>query len=140
MLGFIFKIAFPLAILVSPFGKVSSESPALSYGIIIFALAWLFWGSISLLRSGSSKKGPKARKTGMDMVLEGVPTQYAVMSNYDILGVAKEATKDEIEAAYQAKMASFDPERIAKMGKSVQQEIKIKQERINKAYKTLMEQ
>lgn len=140
MLGFTFKIAFPLAILLSPLGKVSSESPLFSYGTIIFALAWLFWGSMSLLRSTSSNKQGKTRKTGMERVLEGVPSQYAVLSNHDILGVSKEASKGEIEAAYQAKMASFNPERIAKMGKSVQQEIKTKQERINTAYKALMEQ
>lgn len=138
MLGFVLKVLLPLMILLSPFVKVSNQAPALSYALVFFLLSWLIWGVISLLRS-SSQRG-KTNRSGADMMLEGVPVQYSLPSDHDVLGVSKEADKPEIEAAYQAKMANFDSERIAKMGKSVQEEIKAKQDRIQKAYENLMQQ
>lgn len=120
--------------------KPSVYFPTFGYGFIMLMMGWLFWGVTSFFRNQQHGTKKKSRTIVDSMAIDGVPIQYTMSTEHDILGVSKDASKDEIEAAYQAKMATFDPERIANMGKSIQQEIEAKKDKITKAYETLMQE
>lgn len=56
---------------------------------------------------------------------------------YKILGVAPEASVDDITAAYRARAKEYHPDRVVNLGEKIQQVAKREFERINHAYRSL---
>ena len=57
---------------------------------------------------------------------------------YVILGVARNASKEEIRAAYLREMASYHPDKVAHLGQDLQELAKRKSQAINRAYDALV--
>jgi DnaJ like chaperone protein len=53
---------------------------------------------------------------------------------HQVLGVAPDATADEIERAYRARLEQYGPEKVAELGPEVQAVARQMTERINAAY------
>jgi hypothetical protein len=58
---------------------------------------------------------------------------------YLVLGVARNAGKEEIRAAYLRQMASYHPDKVAHLGEDLQQLAKRKAQAINRAYEELLQ-
>jgi len=56
---------------------------------------------------------------------------------YAVLGIARNASAEEIRAAYRREMVNYHPDKVAHLGKELQELAKVKAQEINEAYKEL---
>lgn len=59
------------------------------------------------------------------------------MNAYELLGIARDATSTELDAAYAAKRRAYDPERLTGMGTDVRQHAEMRVAQLDMAYRTL---
>ena len=57
---------------------------------------------------------------------------------YDVLGIRKGATRDEIKAAYRREIARYHPDKVAQLGPELQELANAKSKQINEAYRVLV--
>jgi hypothetical protein len=57
---------------------------------------------------------------------------------YRVLGIARDASQEEIRAAYYRQMASYHPDKVAHLGEDIQELAKRKAQAINRAYEELV--
>lgn len=104
-------------------------------------LGWLYWTQLRPLaraeqqRAGSS--GPftedARRRTGGP----ARPQQAPSFDPYAVLGVGRDATMDEIRAAYRARMQEYHPDKVSHLGEALQQVAHEKSQEIQRAYRAL---
>lgn len=58
-------------------------------------------------------------------------------SNYRVLGIAEQATDDEVKSAYRKMAVKHHPDKVAHLGSDVQEAAKVKFQEINEAYESI---
>jgi preprotein translocase subunit Sec63 len=59
---------------------------------------------------------------------------------YEILGVPRNATEDQIRTSYKRMMAMYHPDKVAHLGPELQEVAQLKARELNRAYELLMNQ
>jgi preprotein translocase subunit Sec63 len=62
-----------------------------------------------------------------------------VFDPYVVLGVPRDASRDEIQAAYQGAKAKYDPDQVAHLSAEVQEHFKAKAQEVDRAHQKLTE-
>lgn len=65
---------------------------------------------------------------------------YREKDNYDILGVSSKSTKDEIYSAYKNLLKQYHPDKVATLGKEIQEIARIKTMEINQAFQKIKDE
>jgi preprotein translocase subunit Sec63 len=66
-----------------------------------------------------------------------VPAPTMALDPYEVLGVTRDATLDEIRAAYQTKVQQYHPDKVASMGPELRDVAERRTKEINAAYEQL---
>lgn len=64
-------------------------------------------------------------------------TNSTAFDPYAVLGVSRNASPEEIRAAYRREMVNYHPDKVAHLGKELQELAKTKAQEINRATKSL---
>jgi len=94
--------------------------------LLLIAIGYFFWRWLRSL----PKRTP-GRAT------EASPASERPQNPYEVLGVARTATADEIHTAYQRLVVQYHPDRVAGMGPEVVAVAERKTKEINEAYAAL---
>ncbi len=106
--------------------------------LVIAFLTWFYRKRLRefAARAAGASRGPgpqqrasQARATAPES--EGPPDPYAT------LGVARSASKEDIKAAYKARMSEYHPDKVAHLGEELQQLVHRKALEIQQAYQQL---
>ena len=65
---------------------------------------------------------------------------YREKDNYDILGVSSKSSKDEIYSAYKNLLKQYHPDKVATLGKEIQEIARIKTMEINQAFQKIKDE
>lgn len=109
-------------------------------GIVLVVLigGWMLWRSLraAVVKVGQGLPGGEPQASGQ----EPLPAlEYSSADgHYAVLGVAEDATDDEIKKAYRKKMSQFHPDKVAMMDEKVRDSALKQAQMINAAYKSLV--
>ena len=65
------------------------------------------------------------------------PKRARAFDAYEVLGVTRSASRDEIQAAYRARMQEYHPDKVAHLGEELQKLAHEKSQEIQRAYRQL---
>ncbi len=91
--------------------------------LIMVALAYFVWRWLSKMMAAPAERPRPAPVAGVDP--------------YEILGVRRDASLDEIRAAYQQKVQQYHPDKVASMGPELRDVAERRTKEINAAYELL---
>ena len=117
-------------------------------GIIFFGLAAGYWVVSALVLPPKSAKRPAADSGGDGAQGQAGPGPQANEADgrdpaapatwWEVLEVARDADVDQIKAAYQKRIGEYHPDRVARLGRKLQELAELESQRINAAYDAAM--
>ena len=114
-------------------------------GIIVFGLAAGYWVVSALVLPPKSAKrsapdsgsgGPEGR--GGPEPQASAPDPGTPSTWWDVLEVPRDASVDQIKTAYQKRIGEYHPDRVARLGRKLQELAEVESQRINAAYAAAM--
>ena len=106
----------------------------------VLMIAWLAWFYRNHVRQYiATGSGPASRSAGEDTGRGASPGtgQSKPFDAYEILGVARSASSDAIQAAYRAQMKQYHPDKVAHLGEALQKLALERSQEIQRAYQQL---
>jgi hypothetical protein len=107
--------------------------------LVIGWLAWVYRGQIRSYFEASSRSTPPGNSSG-----PGARQSHSTRVNptgafdpFEILGVPRSASSDDIQAAYRARMMEYHPDKVAHLGTELQELAHEKAQQIERAYRQL---
>lgn len=102
----------------------------------IVAMALLAWFYRNRARQDAGGEGDSANEsTGQDHSAR--PKHAGAFNPYDVLRVAPSASRDELRAAYLARMHEYHPDKVSHLGEALQKLAHEKTQEIERAYREL---
>ena len=121
-----------LLYLASPIDAIPDSLLGLGWADDVVLLLLAFW-YVKRLIGGSSQAGSyNSSRPGQE-----APEPSAQKDPYEILGVSRNATPEEIRSAYRKQAQRYHPDRVSHLGEELQQLAKQKFLEIQKAYEIL---
>lgn len=105
----------------------------------IAVLAWFYWNHVqrySATGSGHEAAGGSA-DTRSRQGYSAQSKHAEAFDAYQVLGVTRSASSDEIQAAYRARMKEYHPDKVAHLGEALQTLAHQKSQEIQRAYQQL---
>jgi len=105
----------------------------------IAVLAWFYWNHVRryvATGSGHEAAGGSA-DTDSRQGYSAQSKHAEAFDAYQVLGVTRSASSDEIQAAYRARMKEYHPDKVAHLGEALQTLAHQKSQEIQRAYQQL---
>ncbi len=110
----------------------------------LLVFGWLAWTYRSQIRNYFDARSRKASPTGSSSGSTGSERGNSPRANhseafdpFQILGVSRSASSDEIQRAYRARMMEYHPDKVAHLGAELQNLAHDKAQQIERAYRQL---
>lgn len=117
-------LALALLYLRMPFDLVPDTLPVGLLDDLAVLLAAIYFGKRSMAGGDRARAAPRAGRQGRS-------------DPYEVLGVGRGASKEEISRAYRAEMKRYHPDRVADLGEELQEVAHEKAIEIQRAYEQL---
>jgi len=106
---------------------------------VMALLAWFFRNHVKQYAAQASRAGQAGSGRGgrAGPELRGTGDRVQGLQPHEILGVAPQASRDAVRAAYKARMQEYHPDKVAHLGEELQQLAHAKSLEIQKAYRDL---
>ena len=102
-------------------------------------LAWFYRNHVQQYVTTGSEQEPVGRSAGAGYQ-QGSPAgskHSEALDPYEVLGVTRSASSDEIQTAYWSRMKEYHPDKVAHLGEELQKLAHEKSQQIQRAYRQL---
>jgi DnaJ like chaperone protein len=103
-------------------------------------LAWFYRNHVQQYVATGFGQEPADRASDTDpgeAAAAGSKDSRKAFDPYEVLGVTRSASSDEIQAAYRSRMTQYHPDKVAHLGEELQQLAHQKSQQIQRAYRQL---
>ena len=106
--------------------------------IIIATILWACRYPFNRERSALTPSETRSKKVNSKASKKEEVSFHQYLSPYQILGIKEGASTEQVKAAYRKQMADYHPDRVAHLGKELQEVAKKKATDINRAYEAIL--
>lgn len=105
--------------------------------VMIGLLAWYYRNHRQQFAARGSGQQAEGASAGPEQGSQAPPQRPESFDPYEVLGVTRSASIAEIQAAYRARMKEYHPDKVAHLGRELQQLAHVKAQDIQRAYQQL---
>jgi len=109
--------------------------------VVMAWLAWFYRSHVQQYIANRPEREPADRSAGAGSRQRSAAaaSQRRAFDPFEVLGVARSASSDEIQAAYRSRMMEYHPDKVAHLGDELQKLAHEKSQQIQRAYRQLHE-
>jgi hypothetical protein len=130
-------IILGLLYLVSPIDALPDTILGLGWGDDILLLLLAYWFYKRAMSGTYQQQGSYSSGNSGQEEASSSATSEGMKDPYEVLGVSREATPEEIKSAYRRQAQRYHPDRVSHLGDEFQQLAKEKFQEIQSAYESL---